>query len=274
MSPWFVKYDGVCSRCGNPLFRGMEAVWDRSSKTIRCVACPTSGEAAPKPAPVPQPTFDPGVAGASARREHERLAAKRAERIDGKVGPRLGRIVRAIVAEPQSTRAWAIGAVGEEKLGKALEGFDGFRVLHDRRVPGSRANVDHIVIAPAGIFVVDAKHLEGSIEIRNRGGFFRPDWRLTVGRRDQSKLARAMPRQVEVVRTALMASGVDPLPPITPVLCFVDGDWPLIRPPKEFEGVLLESERSIRKVVTGSHVLGGAEIDRLAEILGRALPPA
>ena len=23
--------------------------------------------------------------------------------------------------------------------------------------------------------------------------------------------------------------GVDPLPPITPVLCFVDGDWPLFR---------------------------------------------
>ena len=93
-------------------------------------------------------------------------------------------------------------------------------------MPGSRsrANIDHIVIGPAGVFVVDAKRLVGRIEIRNRGGFFRSDWRLTVGGRDQSKLARAMTWQVDAVRAALVAAGIDPLPPITPVLCFIDGD--------------------------------------------------
>jgi hypothetical protein len=67
------------------------------------------------------------------------------------------------------------------------------------------------------------------IEIRNRGWFFRRGWRLTVGRRDKSKLARNMGRQVDAVRATLEAAGIDPLPPITPVLCFVDGRWPWFR---------------------------------------------
>jgi hypothetical protein len=62
-----------------------------------------------------------------------------------------------VTSEPQSTRAWAIGAWGEEKLAEVLAGLDGLQVLHDRRVPGTRGNIDHIVIAPAGVFVVDPR---------------------------------------------------------------------------------------------------------------------
>ena len=141
------------------------------------------------------------------------------------------------------------------------------------RVRGTPRNIDHIVVAPAGVFVVDAKHYEGRIEVRNRGWFFRPDHRLYVGGRDKSQLARDMAWQVEAVESALRAVGVDPMPPITPVLCFVDGDWPLISPPDEFEGVRLESERSITKLVLRSHELHAAVIERLTAILAAALPP-
>jgi len=34
------------------------------------------------------------------------------------------------------------------------------------------------------------------------------------------------------------------------VLCFVDGDWPLFRPPSSFRGVRLEGSRSIRSLLT------------------------
>jgi Nuclease-related domain len=148
--------------------------------------------------------------------QHDRRAAKHEARIEARweLG-RIGRFVKAITTEPQSTRAWAIGAWGEEKLAEALAGIDGLQVLHDRRVRGTRGNIDHIAIAPAGVFVVDAKAYQGLIEIRNRGWFFRPDWRLTVGRRDKSKLARNMAWQVDAVRPALEAAGIDPLPPIT-----------------------------------------------------------
>jgi hypothetical protein len=48
------------------------------------------------------------------------------------------------------------------------------RVLNDRGVPGTRGNIHHIVIAPADVFVVDAKHLTVRIELRDKGGLFRP----------------------------------------------------------------------------------------------------
>jgi hypothetical protein len=181
--------------------------------------------------------------------------------------------VKAVSTEPQSTRAWATGAWGEEKLAEALAGIAGLRVLHDRRVPGTRGNIDHIAVAPAGVFVVDAKAYEGLIEIRNYGWFFRPDWRLTVGRRDKSKLATNMGWQVEAVRAALEAAGIGPLPPITAVLCFVDGRWPFFRPPDEHAGVRLESERSIRDLFTASEVLDEAGIERVTRTLAQALPP-
>jgi Nuclease-related domain len=36
-------------------------------------------------------------------------------------------------------------------------------VLHDLAVPGSPANVDHLVIGPSGVFVIDSKQWTGSV---------------------------------------------------------------------------------------------------------------
>jgi hypothetical protein len=200
---------------------------------MHCVECPTGESAAAAPPPI-----ETGTAGRSARQEHDRRAAKREAGIEARWGTgRVGRLVKRFSAEPQSTRAWAIGAWGEEKLADALVGIEGLRVLHDRVVPGTRGNIDHIAITLAGVFVVDAKAYEGLIEIRTYGWFWKPDWRLTVGRRDKSKLATGMTCQVEAVRAALEAAGFDPMPPVTPVLCFVEGRWPFFRPPEEYAGV-------------------------------------
>ena len=131
------------------------------------------------PAADPEPqAIDAGVAGQPTRQEHDRRATKRETAVKERWGNPIGGAVLALTDEPQSTRAWAVGARGEEKLAEAL---DGFSVLHDRRVPGTRGNIDHIVVAPAGVFVVDAKRYEGRIEIRNHGWFLRPDERLHVG---------------------------------------------------------------------------------------------
>ena len=265
---WKVKHDGECCRCGAPLLRGAPAVWERASRSIRCIECPEASAGAE------QPRLDSGVAGGSSRREYERLAAKREASIEARFGHGIvGKVVRAVTVEPQSTRAWAIGAVGEEKLAAELSSVPAIRVLNDRRVPGTRGNIDHVVIAPAGVFVVDAKHYEGRIAIRDRGWLLRPDYRLTIGGRDKSKLARDMGWQVDAVAGVLRAAGVEPLPPITAILCFIDGDWPLFGAPEEFEGVRLEGPHSIKRLLTRSVLLGEETIDHLANVIGLALPP-
>jgi Nuclease-related domain len=265
--PWRVKHDGVCSRCGIALRAGEVAVYERSTRSIRCVVCPTeAGDSTEESA------LYSGVAGASARREYERRKVNRVARVKDKFG-RFAGLALALTDDPQSTRAWATGARGEEKFAKAFEGIVGLRVLHDRRVPRSPANIDRIVIAPAGVFVVDAKNYRGTIAIRNRGWFFQPDHRLYVGRRDCSALATALGWQVGAVAAALGAAGVDPLPPVTPVLCFIDGEWPLLSAPNDYAGVRLEGTGSMRKLVAAPSVLDAPSIDRLALILSVALPP-
>src|SRR5690606_31048059 len=104
---------------------------------------------------------------------------------------RFGGIAVALSDERQSTRAWSSGAAGEERVGALLDGIASstIRVLHDRRIPGTRANIDHLVVAPGGIWVVDSKRYKGRPELRVEGGILRPRVeKLVVGGRDKSKL--------------------------------------------------------------------------------------
>jgi hypothetical protein len=217
------------------------------------------------PAPI-----DFGIAGASAQREHDRRAAKREERVKERFGRRFGGLLLAVVDEPESTRAWAQGALGERKLAEALAGVPDIVVLHDRRVPGTRGNIDHLVIAPGGLFVVDAKRYKGRLQIRDKGGLFRTEWRLYVGGRDCSHLAENMGWQVKAVETLLESAGCQVT--ITPVLCFLEVEWPLLFATESFHGVRLASPRSLRKLVTRAHLLDAAEIDKLARLLATGFP--
>lgn len=69
-------------------------------------------------------------------------------------------IVVALACRPDPDAArWQRGAAGEEATARLLEGLPTRRwvVLHDRAVSGSSANLDHIVIGPTGVWVVDTK---------------------------------------------------------------------------------------------------------------------
>jgi hypothetical protein len=46
--------------------------------------------------------------------------------------------------------AWRKGAEGERAVARAIDQLASTRALHDRRIPGSRANIDNILIAPTG----------------------------------------------------------------------------------------------------------------------------
>jgi hypothetical protein len=54
---------------------------------------------------------------------------------------------------------WLRGAAGEEATAALLDRLSSRRwvVLHDRRLPGTSANVDHVVIGRRGVWVIDSK---------------------------------------------------------------------------------------------------------------------
>ena len=65
---------------------------------------------------------------------------------------------------------WARGAAGELATAALLEHLPGrqWMVLHDLALPGSRANVDHLVIGPTGVWVVDTKAYRARLDVRWR----------------------------------------------------------------------------------------------------------
>ena len=225
-----LRYAGVCRLCETDLPAREEAIYERSTKTVRCVACPAGVSAGPETAlvaeqPAPANVVEgAGVAGSSARREYERRKAKDEERLRQKWG-KLGGVAVSLSGEKQSTKAWATGAVGEERLGARLDSLvsESIAVLHDRRIPATKANIDHIAVTAAGVWVIDAKRYKGRPELKVEGGLLRPRVeKVLVGRRDCTKLVDGVLKQVDLVRDV-----VGDLP-VTGVLCFVEADWPLI----------------------------------------------
>jgi hypothetical protein len=74
---------------------------------------------------------------------------------------------------------WQVGAWGEQWTAKEVAKLTaaGWIMLHDLRRGG--ANVDHVLIGPAGVFVLDSKNLDGEVTVdRDTLALTRPgdDW--------------------------------------------------------------------------------------------------
>lgn len=293
----------VCAACGSAVLAGREAWWDAKAKTVTCTSCRDGGSTPTTPAPPPTPeaeepapTHPPdrqtGSAGRSARKEYERRSAKEAaknqQRIDDDRAwreatverrPVLGRVATALTPKPtiaperQTTTAWKVGAEGEERVAEVLATATGVEVLHDRRIPGTRANIDHLVVGPAGVFVIDAKKYKAdqAIDVRDVGGIFRTDERLYLGGRDRTKLVDAMTWQIDLARAALGDEFPDV--PVHGVLCFIGATWGWRRKRKKCRGVIAVWPLGLPDLVTtpGPHT---AQIEAIATHLRTALPPA
>jgi hypothetical protein len=62
-------------------------------------------------------------------------------------------------------RAWQRGAQGERHTARLLDrlGREGYVVFHDLAMPDSPANLDHLVVGPSGVFVIDSKQWTGQV---------------------------------------------------------------------------------------------------------------
>jgi len=220
--------------------------------------------------------IEPGTAGASARREYQRRVAKREGRIRA-AHPRIGGLILAVTEQPQSTTAWARGARGEELPAKRLDDLRGRGVLmlHDRRIPGTRANIDHIAVSPAGVFVIDAKRYKGRPHMRYQGGLLRARTEtLMVGSRDCSKLLAGVTKQVALVRSALDTAGQPAELLVRGMLCFVDADWPLIGGSFTTAGVdVLWPKKSAERICETAGLTADATAS-IHQVLARAFPVA
>ena len=268
-----LRYAGTCRVCGVELPARADAIYERATKTVRCLAHDTSVGVSvvvvEGPGTDVPEVVESGTAGASARREFERRKARREDGIRS-AHPKLGGLILAVSAEPQSTTAWVVGAVGEERLGQGLDRLasDTVRLLHDRRIPGTRANIDHIAVTASGVYVVDAKKYQGRPHLKVDGGLFRPRVeRVLVGSRDCTRLVDGVLKQVEVVRALLDADL-----PVRGVLCFVDADWPLMGGDFTTRGVQALWPKKLYSQLQAEGPLTPAVITEIHRDLARNLP--
>ena len=72
-------------------------------------------------------------------------------------------LMGAYLEVPQTLDAWRVGAEGERRTARYLDGLAeaGFIVLHDRKVPGYGGNLDHVAIGPAGVWAIETKKWRG-----------------------------------------------------------------------------------------------------------------
>ena len=68
---------------------------------------------------------------------------------------------------PAYLQSWRSGAEGERKTAKVLKPMqkNGWVVVHD--IDTGRGNYDHVVVGPAGVFLLETKNLTGIVEIRD-----------------------------------------------------------------------------------------------------------
>jgi hypothetical protein len=103
--------------------------------------------------------------------------------------------------------AWRRGAAGERKTARLLAPLErhGWAVLHDLALPGSRANLDHLVIGPGGVFVIDSKQYRGRLQLD-------PSGRLWHGRYPLASTLQAVSFEADQAALVLPDPGVAVVP--------------------------------------------------------------
>ena len=264
-----LRFAGRCTVCGDEIPKSGRAIYSQSTRSVRHVVC--GG-------------LDRGTAGGSATREYERRKA----RDDAKVEAQkqnvqavfgdgfIGKVATLLAVDDRprrSTRVWAQGAVGEEVVAARLDALleVGVVALHDRRIPGTKANIDHLVVTPWSVWVIDAKrYLNKRPELQVEGGFFGVGGtsRLRVGGRNQDKLVDGVLWQVErvqsVLGTTVRARGA---------LCFVEADWPLIGGNFAVRGVEVFWPRRLARTLLAA-APPSVDVGAISRTLAAAFPPA
>jgi hypothetical protein len=241
-------YPGVCESCGTKVAPDRRAWYDPDTRGVTCKKCwpgtPVPKASAPRRAPALP------VGGSSALRRSVRTG----------------------------DRNWRKGAIGEYRMDACLqrELTNGEVILNDRRVPGGLGNIDHIVVAASGVWVIDAKNWKGKIDYKNTGRIFDDTKRLFIDGRDHTAVTEVIYQQVIPVAQLLEDRSI----PVHPVVVFMNATWSdrtdlriLTGRPYQHEGVWIAWPKALVAKIKARGPVTSDAIERIGHQLHGALPP-
>jgi hypothetical protein len=152
------------------------------------------------------------------------------------------------------------GADGERRTARLLDRLtrDGYVVFHDLALPDSPANVDHLVIGPTGVFVIDSKQWTGSVHQSADGLAWHNHYRLDRALETVHWEAQQVSRTLGTHTTAL--------------LC-VHGAY-IQHGGLHVQGVAIVPAHLVRSTLGYDRVLSEAEVEMLATTAWSSLRPA
>ncbi|MEV0588491.1 nuclease-related domain-containing protein [Nonomuraea sp. NPDC050310] len=167
-----------------------------------------------------------------------------------------------------SVPAWRRSSVAERRTEAQLRKLErsGYRTLHARAIPGTEAQIDHLVIGPTGVYAVDSEKWDKRLPIRVQmgkklfhGPFDKKD-RLKEAHMEAAEASKHISelygKQIAVVPSLAIYG-----PPVP---------WKIMN----IRGVdVYEGGRARKWISKRDKALTQEEIDRLYEIAAQVLPP-
>lgn len=244
-----LRFGGTCDSCGAKIEKREVGWHDPDAQKARCTSC--------GPAPVETPPSS------------ESPPSKGVDPVGGSAALREGRTRR----DPK----WVKGAAGEYLMDLSLHKHvnEGAVILTDRSVPGTKSNIDHIVVAPSGVWIIDSKNWRGKIEYKPTSKFG-GETRLFVNNKDRTSEVEAIFNLVIPVAQIIEDRSV----PINPALVFIEGDWSststariLASKPYQHLRVWISWPKAIWKKINEPGPLDADAIERIGARLDASLRP-
>lgn len=166
-----------------------------------------------------------------------------------------------------SVPAWRRASVAERRTEAQLRRLErsGYRTLHARAIPGSEAQIDHLVVGPTGVYAVDSEKWDRRLPVRVQMGkklFHGPfdmKPRLTEAKWEATQaselISKSFGREVSVVPSLAIYG-----PPVP---------WKIMN----IRGVdVYQGDRARKWITKRERALTTAEIDRIFDIAAQVLP--
>ena len=271
---------GSCSECGAFISIGSQAWWNPTQRILTCLSHTDADHLTPMEDAKIQ---DPGTAGGSALAMHQKfhardqIKAKRDQDVFKISHPFLSKYITPKALTSHQAKVWGKGAEGEVEVGKILNDLAskyGFLAIHDRLMPKSKANIDHMAVTSTGIFIVDAKNYQGTIEVRGRmEKFVGGSSQLWIGKRNRTNLVDGVNKQILAVETVLEKAGVKF--PVFGALAFYKASWdlPTFLRASSVNGILVNS-KGLKHIFEKLAPNDPHEVAGIAELLLSKLRPA
>ena len=131
------------------------------------------------------------------------------------IGLAVAMMVALADSPPHHIERWRQGAEGEKATAKALRPLvrDGWVLVND--IDTGRGNLDHIVVGPPGVFLLESKNLHGTLSVSE--GILAVRWREDPGDGYENfRLAHLMRSRARDLEHELRRLGIDD--PVQPVV--------------------------------------------------------